>query len=432
MSEGPNASDGTTDATGELSWPLVDRRRRRGVPPEGNDRRRTEARLDDLAEANDLLHALQRLSLTLPATLDLDRLLDDADRQIRDLLSPDRIFVLLRPRHVDPLPLAVARTTPDPDPDVHYQFLHGGRGELVVPAEIRSVLSINRSRRLTLAPGHGLHSDSTVGVYSALRARGTLIGLLGVEWTRSTGPDDPIDDRGTELLTGIADALGLGLDNALLFRTLRISGADDERRRLAREVHDRTGSSLAAIGFELDHLARRLRDGIPVDDAHRTVRDTRARLDDVIADVREFLFDLRAEPGPESGIERFIGDYVEHVGRRAGIDARSEIADLPDLPAELTRQVWNIVREAILNAERHARARTLRVSVAVENDALEVRVVDDGRGFEPDAERMGSFGIAGMRERAALLGAGLAIESSAKGTTVRLTVPWPEKSDGRR
>ena len=119
MSEGPNPSDGTTDATGELSWPLVDRRRRRGAPPEGNDRRRTEARLDDLAEANDLLHALQRLSLTLPATLDLDRLLDDADRQIRDLLSPDRIFVLLRPRHVDPLPLAVARTTPDPDPDVH-------------------------------------------------------------------------------------------------------------------------------------------------------------------------------------------------------------------------------------------------------------------------------------------------------------------------
>ena len=302
----------------------------------------------------------------------------------------------------------------------------------MVPTDIRSVLSINRSRRLTLVPGRGLHSDSTVGVYSALRARGTLIGLLGVEWTRSTGPDDPIDDRGTELLTGIADALGLGLDNALLFRTLRISGADDERRRLAREVHDRTGSSLAAIGFELDHLARRLRDGIPVDDAHRTVRDTRARLDEVIADVREFLFDLRAEPGPESGIERFIGDYVEHVGRRAGIDARSEIADLPDLPAELTRQVWNIVREAILNAERHARARTLRVSVAVENDALEVRVVDDGRGFEPDAERMGSFGIAGMRERAALLGAGLAIESSAKGTTVRLTVPWPERSDDRR
>ncbi|MFM8531620.1 MAG: sensor histidine kinase, partial [Ilumatobacteraceae bacterium] len=141
---------------------------------------------------------------------------------------------------------------------------------------------------------------------------------------------------------------------------------------------------------------------------------------------------LRAEPGPESGIERFIGEYVEHVGRRAGIDARSEIADLADLPAELTRQVWNIVREAILNAERHARARTLRVSVAVENDALEVRVVDDGRGFEPDVERMGSFGIAGMRERAALLGAGLAIESSANGTTVRLTVPWPERSDDRR
>lgn len=432
MTTGSNTSDETPDATGELSWPLVDRRRRRGEAPEGRDRRRSEARLDDLAEANDLLHALQRLSLTLPATLDLDRLLDDADRRIRDLLSPDRVFVLLRPRHVEPLPIAVARLSTDPDADVPYRFLHGGHGDLALPGDIRSVLAINRSRRIALTPGQGLHIDSSDGVYSALRARGTLIGLLGVEWNDPADRANRIDDRATELLTGIADALGLGLDNALLFRTLRINGADDERRRLAREVHDRTGSSLAAIGFELDHLARRLQDGTSVDDAHRTVRDTRTHLDAVIADVREFLFDLRAEPDRDSTIDRLMVDYVRHVGRRAGIDVRTEIASLPVLPTDMARQVWNIIREAILNAERHAGARTLRVSATVNENLLDIRVVDDGSGFEPDAGRTTSFGLVGMRERAALLGAVLSIAPSSEGTTVRLTVPLPENLGGDR
>jgi len=420
MTDASNSSD----ATGELSWPLVDRRRRRTEVPEGTERRRSEARLDDLTEANDLLHALQRLSLTLPATLDLDRMLDDAEHRIRGLLSPDRVFILLRPRHVDVLTPSGARRQADPDIGLPYRFLLGGRGDLALPAEIRPVLSLNRSRRSTFDRGTGLHVDSTSGVYSALRARGTIIGVVGVEWTGSGRDHDRSDDRAAELLTGIADALGLALDNALLFRTLRVSGADDERRRLAREVHDRTGSSLAAIGFELDHLTRRLAEGTTPDETIGAIRQARAHLDEAIADVREFLFDLRAEPGHEVGLDRLLRDFVEHIGRRSGIATLLE-GEAPTLPLEFARQVWSIVREAILNAERHSGASSLRVSTTVTQGVLGVEITDDGSGFDVDAERTGRFGLVGMRERAALLTGSLEIVSGPLGTSVRVSARIP-------
>jgi len=416
------ALDGGSDATGELSWPLVDRRRRGGAAPTGStgpDRRRASANLDDLAEANELLLALQRLSLTLPATLDLDRMLVDAESQVRRLVSPDRVFVLLRPRHVNALAIAVAREHPDPDADVPYRPLIGGADDRPLPVAIRGALTTNRSRRVELDEGAGLHADSREGIYSALRARGTIIGLIAVEWCDR----GRADDRATELLTGVADALGLALDNAILFRTLRITGADDERRRLAREVHDRTGSSLAAIGFELDHLSRRLAEGMERGDAADAVRAARSHLDETLRDVREFLFDLRSEPVHDSDLDRLVREFGEHVGRRSGIavDVRGD-APSP-VPVEFARQVWSVIREAILNAERHASARALRISMSVSDGTFVVEIVDDGQGFDVDASRPGSYGLTGMRERAAVIAGELTLDSDSRGTRVRLRAP---------
>ena len=84
---------------------------------------------------------------------------------------------------------------------------------------------------------------------------GTIIGIIACEWRSMVNID-----REVQVLTGLADALGVAVDNANLFKSLRLGGANDERRRIARELHDRTGSTLAFVGFELDRLSRKSTD----------------------------------------------------------------------------------------------------------------------------------------------------------------------------
>jgi PAS domain S-box-containing protein len=207
---------------------------------------------------------------------------------------------------------------------------------------------------------------------------------------------------------------------------LLISAGDDERRRIARELHDETGQSLtavlvglraieeAAITADVQSLARRLRKmaAQTVDDIGRLARGLHpAVLDDL---------------GLAEAMRRHVDEWARSFG--VAVDLRLSGAISHPLPALAQTTMYRILQEALTNVARHARARTVRVELTYDGTLLELVVRDNGVGFKAGARRRrsSSLGLHGMRERVALLGGSFELESRpGEGTLVRARIPAP-------
>lgn len=366
-------------------------------------RERALVRASQLAEANALLFALQQLTQTLPASLDLDELVDSTLARIESLVPASAIALYLV-------------TGPEPTLD-----LYRGRGALVPDAigpdrastDLTSALAATRTVLLQrLAPGASLSIGSTSAIYAALRARGSVVALLVIE----AGEDTVLDAQHAEVVHGLAEPFGLAIDNARLFRRIGSAAADDERVRIARDLHDRVGSSLAFLGFEID----RARSLSSPDDATAPILDElRAHLTAVVRDVRDTLHDLRTDITDEMGLDALLGEHLRHIEERSGVAVRLDAHVTVRPPRPIERELWRIAVEALTNVERHARADVVSVTYRADDSVVLLRVHDDGVGFNPGTRRADSYGMVGMRERAETIGATLRVESTAgAGTAV--------------
>jgi signal transduction histidine kinase len=196
-----------------------------------------------------------------------------------------------------------------------------------------------------------------------------------------------------------------------------ISAQEDERRRVARELHDETSQLLAALGMAL-HAG-------PLATA-----DPRELLDRLQDGVHRLIVNLRPAVLDDLGLAAAINMLADTQLRRGGIAVRCELLDLEHhrlAPATETA-VFRIVQEAILNIVRHSGATTVLIQAGMENGHVWVEIEDDGEGFDlagvhPDAESLRGVGLLGMRERAELLGGKLTIESApGDGTRVKVEI----------
>ncbi len=373
---------------------------------EANARTRAMAldRMSRLAEANALLFSLQRVAQTLPASLDLDDVLDSSLNRVRSLIPADVVTVLLHDESDDTYETVRGRGSHQ-----HRAFPIFG-----LPAPLRRAMTTNRA---VLVPdlgadGPGVAEESTEGIYAGLRARGALVGLIAVE-SRSPGR---LDAQHAELLTGLIEAFGIAIDNARLFRRIRSVGADEERTRIARDLHDRIGSSLALLGFEVDGLISRCERG---EQPHEQLVELRQHITAAVGDVREMLSDLRTEVTESKDLVTVLTEFVARVERRSPVQIDLSVTQSARLPVPLERELWHIAREAITNAERHSGTPTLQVSWWTDGTSAWLSVADRGRGFDRSAGRPDSYGLVGMRERAASIGAALTIDSRpGEGTTI--------------
>ncbi|MFT3916258.1 MAG: sensor histidine kinase [Anaeromyxobacteraceae bacterium] len=201
---------------------------------------------------------------------------------------------------------------------------------------------------------------------------------------------------------------------------------EDERRRIARELHDEIGQELTAAKINLQLLKR------PSTPAPKvaSLTDTIGLLDRLIARVRGISLDLRPPLLDERGLRVALEGWLEAVRRRSGIQMRIELpAGLDRYPPDVEITVFRVVQEAVTNVLRHAAAKELAVSVGEEGSALVVVVSDDGAGFDVPAMRSrseagGHLGLAGMQERVELMGGTLEIASApGKGTRVSMRLP---------
>jgi len=209
-------------------------------------------------------------------------------------------------------------------------------------------------------------------------------------------------------------------------RVATIKAQEEERYKLAREVHDGPAQVLAnaILGLELcEQIARRSPEQL-IDELNRLKGMVREGL----VEVRRFIFDLRpstlAERGLLATLQRYVAEYQSFF--HINVDLQLP-ASLPSLTQEQEITVFRIVQESLQNIQKHARASHVAIALAVDDEALRATIRDDGRGFvvqQTEVTTLSGVGLRGMGERAAAIGGEVQVESRpGEGSTVRLVLP---------
>jgi signal transduction histidine kinase len=239
-------------------------------------------------------------------------------------------------------------------------------------------------------------------------------------------------------LSGIGDQIALAVERARLYDEVRakeatrgelleklITAHEDERRRIARELHDEAGQALTALILNLEMAERS--STVPAD--QQRLNRLRTIAEDTLGELRKMIYDLRPTILDDLGLAAAIRWYVKETVEPQGLQVELSISGLEQRMApHIETAVFRILQEACTNILKHAGASRARVEVAVADGRVNLTVQDDGRGFDPTAvprSREGrGMGLLGMQERAELLGGMWKVSSRpAEGTRVEAFIP---------
>ena len=366
------------------------------------------------------LESLNEVGNALATETDLDRLLDLVARRLRELLDARLVTVLL----------------PSGDEQLRFAAVAGDRGELTGATMTRStsksgrVLERRQSERVdsVLDDPDVDHEamrliGASTGLWVPLLVRGRAIGVLAAH--DKLGADVRFTDTDLRLAETFAAraALAVDLSERIARDSLRrvVEGQELERRRLARELHDETGQALTSILLGLKALEERSKDPA----SRAATEELRELVVSTLRDVRRLAVELRPSAlddfGLVAALERLAESFAEQTG--ISVDFQTALAD-ERLPEEVETALYRIVQESLTNVVKHAQARRVSILLARKDGAVKAVVEDDGQGFDPAEQTDEGYGLMGMRERLALLGGRLEVESGHDGgTTIAAEVP---------
>jgi two-component system sensor histidine kinase DegS len=231
----------------------------------------------------------------------------------------------------------------------------------------------------------------------------------------------PDDEHDLEAARGVVEEtlrpVTLAFENIGLLRSIAVKAVQEERTRLSRELHDEVGPALASLGLGID-MAIFMPEATP--EMARQLESIRRGITNLTENVRRTVTDLRHQP---------VQSLIEHANRlvaEAGVDGPSMLIAIDERRTprgETTTQLAAIMAEAVRNALEHGGARTITIGGEVDRTRGTLTIEDDGAGFDPEYRPDGHFGLVGMHERAAKIGAAVKIDS-ARGTGSRITIEW--------
>jgi signal transduction histidine kinase len=232
-------------------------------------------------------------------------------------------------------------------------------------------------------------------------------------------------------VASLAAPAALRLEAALLFDEVRSLATNEERQRLAREIHDGVAQELVMVGYGIDNALATL-----PEDAKETSEELRAlrgEVTRVITELRLSLFELRSEVDRHGGLAAAIAEYARTVGASAGLRVHLSLDEsTARLPAATEAELLRIAQEAITNARKHAGASNLWVTCAVDPPYVQIEVSDDGQGIA-DQRPDGRYGLAIMAERAERIRGRLEIRPRhPSGTTVAVVLGTSPRRDSVR
>src|SRR5712692_7834372 len=234
---------------------------------------------------------------------------------------------------------------------------------------------------------------------------------------------DPQADQLASTFNMVLEAL----DEASRQRASQIIHAQEqERQRIARELHDETSQVLTSLLISLAVLE----ESVETQEARERIADTRALAHSTLRAIRNLSIDLRPSALDDLGLLPALRWYVKEYQQKCAIEVEFVASGFKErLPAEMETALYRIVQESLTNTARHANAHKVVITMRELTDAVYVTIADDGSGFNvgtllktPDQER--GLGLAGMNERAVLLDGSLTINSSTgHGTTIEVRIP---------
>ncbi|MGE3519555.1 MAG: GAF domain-containing protein [Vicinamibacterales bacterium] len=239
-----------------------------------------------------------------------------------------------------------------------------------------------------------------------------------------------------ELMQTVATFAAIAIDRATIAERQRRTqmlltrAREDERRRIARELHDEMAQNLTGFSLVLKSL-----DGLVQPRAVPTIQELQRLVDRVGRDVHRIARELRPSALDDLGLELALTTYAEEWSQRGGIPVDVHVSGLKERAPEMVETaLYRIVQEAFTNIAKHAKATRVSLVVRAADQQLQAVIEDDGVGFArlagaaSEGDRDVGLGLAGMEERASLLGGSLAIESSSgMGTAVYVRLPLGRK-----
>ncbi len=260
-----------------------------------------------------------------------------------------------------------------------------------------------------------------------IAAHGVVLGNLYLTEKEGAAEFDRTDE---ETLARFATQAALAIENARLHRQARELAVAEERERIAREIHDSVAQVLGYVNTKAQ-AAEALLDAGEVERATAQVGQLGQAARDAYADVREHILGLRATGDADRPFVETLRLYLESWQAQSGVQVAlvTDPADGFDvaLPETGELQLLRIIQEALANVRKHAGATRAAVALSLGRGWVEVRITDDGQGFDPIASARGAtprFGLTTMRERAEAVGGILSVETAAgKGTTVAVKLP---------
>jgi signal transduction histidine kinase len=320
----------------------------------------------------------------------------------------------------------------DPHERLVEQFIHVGMDQDQVELighlpEGRGMLGLVMHEPIRLAdlaqhpasvgfPAHHPQMKSFLGV--PVRMRGAIYGNL---YLTDKAGGEQFTDLDLDVVETLAVAAGLAIANARLHARVSELSVAEDRDRIARDLHDTVIQRLYGIGLSLQGTIRLVEDERP----RARIQESLDELDTTIRQIRTSIFELEAPGPPGQGLRARVLSLVSESGR--GLEFEPEVRFAGALDATVTDglagEVLAVLREALANIARHARARRVEIELVIERGELHVVVCDDGVGYDSETAKAGK-GVRSMSERAEALGGSSVIQPRAgAGTEVHWRVP---------
>ncbi|MGQ9474948.1 MAG: response regulator [Actinomycetota bacterium] len=385
------------------------------------------------------LSTLRDITEKLISTLELQEVLETIAGRLQGLFQLDLCVIsLLDPSARRLLPACIRSRLP---------LRSGERAKFTIPRD-RVEKWVDRKEgagtAIHVLPSSFLAGDEVSGVLAGLRslfllplrAKGRFIGVIFLGQTRQM----ELSREEAELLAAVGNQAALAIENARLYEELRydeeihrqllqrvINAQEDERRRLAIELHDGVIQNLVSAVFRLQFGEARMNSD--PEEARRALRESQEIINHGIAEMRRIISGLRPTLLDDLGLVPALQKYIRRVQEEAPEGLKIELREkgMPQLTPEAETALFRICQEALHNVVKHSRCREARVELFGKGEQLVLRVEDDGVGFEfPLPQRRGhrGFGLVGMRERAESLGGTLEVRSvPGEGTCLEARFP---------
>jgi signal transduction histidine kinase len=370
----------------------------------------TESAGNAYAEAHSLLSQLYTVTRQLPGSLDPVTTADSLIEEISRIAQFSAAAVIMRGDGGGLTPLAhrgADRLEWELGLEGDTPFAEAWTGHRAQVSEHK--FARDRNQLPDLASGSALVVPIRIG--------DRVTGLVGMETEAAEAyPPDLVAD----IETLCAD-VALRLETGLLFEQIRELATAEERRRLAREIHDGIAQELASLGYMVDEISSVAQDG-GQPDIVEDLAGLRQEMTRIVRELRLSIFDLRSDVDRHGGLGAALTEYLRMIGTTSGFTVHLTLDESSRrLPAETEAELLRIAQEAVNNARKHAAADNLWVTCRVHPPDAEVVVEDDGRGLGKGRED--SYGLEVMRERAARTRAVLEIRPrQPRGTYVAVRV----------